>query len=163
MFFQSLFIFIYLLVLLNNIILSYLYLLFYIYLNNIIIIKCRFLGHHHIVFIIFNFGFINALFSLISGLGKSGIITLSLCIYWLVLFSISLVFILNNIILLLSFLPILLILLYLLLINNIIPITPPNVLIYSSLLSILFLMNGLLSLGYYLFILYFIFIDNIWV
>ena len=89
MFFQSLFIFIYLLVLLNNIILSYLYLLFYIYLNNIIIIKCRFLGHHHIVFIIFNFGFINALFSLISGLGKSGIITLSLCIYWLVLFSIS--------------------------------------------------------------------------
>ena len=37
-----LFIFIYLLVLLNNIILSYLYLFFYIYLNNIIIMTCRF-------------------------------------------------------------------------------------------------------------------------
>ncbi len=39
-----LFIFIYLLLLLNNIILSYIYLLLYILLNNIIIIKCRFIG-----------------------------------------------------------------------------------------------------------------------
>lgn len=38
-----LFIFIYLLILLNNYLFSYLFLLFYIYLNNIILIKCSFL------------------------------------------------------------------------------------------------------------------------
>ena len=38
-----LFIFIYILILLNNYLFSYLFLLFYIYLNNIILIKCSFL------------------------------------------------------------------------------------------------------------------------
>ncbi len=41
-----LFIFIYLLILLNNYLFSYLFLLFYIYLNNIILIKCNFLYVH---------------------------------------------------------------------------------------------------------------------
>ena len=44
-----LFIFIYLLILLNNYLFSYLFLLFYIYLNNIILIKCNFLYHHWII------------------------------------------------------------------------------------------------------------------
>ena len=64
--------------------------------------------------------------------------------YLLVLSLIILIFILNNIILLLNFLFIILLLLLLLLINNIIPITLLFVLIYSSLLSIIFIMNGLL-------------------
>ena len=44
-----LFIFIYLLILLNNYLFSYLFLLFYIYLNNIILIKCNFLYVHWII------------------------------------------------------------------------------------------------------------------
>jgi len=44
-----LFIFIYLLILLNNYLFSYLLLLFYIYLNNIILIKCNFLYVHWII------------------------------------------------------------------------------------------------------------------
>ena len=44
-----LFIFIYLLILLNNYLFSYLFLLFYIYLNNTILIKCNFLYHHWII------------------------------------------------------------------------------------------------------------------
>ena len=44
-----LFIFIYLLILLNNYLFSYLFLLFYIYLNNIILIKCSFLYVHWII------------------------------------------------------------------------------------------------------------------
>ena len=44
-----LFIFIYLLILLNNYLFSYIFLLFYIYLNNIILIKCNFLYVHWII------------------------------------------------------------------------------------------------------------------
>ena len=44
-----LFIFIYLLILLNNYLFSYLFLLIYIYLNNIILIKCNFLYVHWII------------------------------------------------------------------------------------------------------------------
>jgi len=44
-----LFIFIYLLILLNNYLFSYLFLLFYIYTNNIILIKCNFLYLHWII------------------------------------------------------------------------------------------------------------------
>ena len=44
-----LFIFVYLLILLNNYLFSYLFLLFYIYLNNIILIKCNFLYIHWII------------------------------------------------------------------------------------------------------------------
>ncbi len=44
-----LFIFIYLLILLNNYLFSYLFFIFYIYLNNIILIKCNFLYLHWII------------------------------------------------------------------------------------------------------------------
>ena len=44
-----LFIFIYILILLNNYLFSYLYLLFYIYLNNVILIKCNFLYVHWVI------------------------------------------------------------------------------------------------------------------
>ena len=60
---------------------------------------------------------------------------------------------LSVIILLLNFLSIIFICLLLLLVNNIIPITALFLIIYSSLLSILFFMNGLLL--YSLFVFYF--------